>query len=148
LRTWILRAGPSPSWGKGRTEKTRLTLPSETQDALRGWLSVRGDEPGALFLNFDRAGKGKRLTGKGVYNTVRRLGADLGLKTWPHGLRHAAITEALDLTGGDVRKVQRFSRHRDLQTLTIYDDNRVDLAGEVSKLVASNGGTREDGTAL
>ncbi len=72
----------------------------------------------------------------------------VGLKTWPHGLRHAAITEALDLTGGDVRKVQRFSRHRDLQTLTIYDDNRVDLAGEVSKLVASNGGTREDGTAL
>ena len=65
---------------------------------------------------------------------------DLGLKVWPHGLRHAAITEALDLTGGDVRKVQRFSRHRDLQTLTIYDDARIDMGGEVAKLVAGNGG--------
>ncbi len=59
-----------------------------------------------------------------------------------------AARAAREVTGGDVRKVQRFSRHRDLQTLVVYDDNRVDLAGEVSKLVASNGGTREDGTAL
>jgi len=51
-------------------------------------------------------------------------------------LRHAAITEALDITRGDVRAVQKFSRHRDLRTLTVYDDNRRDLAGEVAKLVA------------
>jgi integrase/recombinase XerC len=70
---------------------------------------------------------------------IRGLGADLGIKVWPHGLRHAAITEALDLTGGDVRKVKRFSRHRDLQTLVVYDDNRVDLGGEVARKVASNG---------
>jgi hypothetical protein len=31
---------------------------------------------------------------------VRDLGRKIGLKVWPHGLRHAAITEALDLTGG------------------------------------------------
>ena len=54
----------------------------------------------------------------------------------PHGLRHAAITEALDLTKGNVRAVQRFSRHRDLRTLTIYDDNRQDLAGEIARQLA------------
>jgi integrase/recombinase XerC len=54
----------------------------------------------------------------------------------PHGLRHAAITHALDVAGGDVRRVAKFSRHRDLRTLTIYDDNRTDLAGEVAALVA------------
>ena len=106
-----------------------------------------GEEPGALLLNFDRAGKGRRLTGRGLYSMIRKLGESLGIKVWPHGLHHAAVTEALNLTNGNLRAVQRFSRHRDLQTLTIYDDNRVDLAGEVSKLVASNGGTREDGTA-
>lgn len=35
--------------------------------------------------------------------TARGLG-----KVRPHGLRHAAITEALDATAGDVRKVARF----------------------------------------
>jgi integrase/recombinase XerC len=54
----------------------------------------------------------------------------------PHGLRHAAITEALRLTRGDVRAVQRFSRHRDLWTLTLYDDNRADLAGEIARQLA------------
>jgi integrase/recombinase XerC len=54
-------------------------------------------------------------------------------------LRHAAITEALDVTGGDVRRVQKFSRHRDVRTLTTYDDNRTDMAGEVAKMVAANG---------
>jgi integrase/recombinase XerC len=36
----------------------------------------------------------------------------------------AAITAALDATDGDVRKVQKLSRHRNLNTLMIYDDNR------------------------
>jgi len=54
----------------------------------------------------------------------------------PHGLRHAAITHALDVTGGDVRRVQKFSRHRDLRTLTVYDDNRQDIAGQVAAMVA------------
>ena len=41
------------------------------------------------------------------------------------------MTAALDAAGGDVRRVQRFSRHRDLRTLVLYDDNRRDEAGEV-----------------
>jgi integrase/recombinase XerC len=56
----------------------------------------------------------------------------------PHGLRHAGITEALDLTKGNIRAVQRFSRHRDLRILNLYDDNRIDLGGDVARLVAAN----------
>ena len=139
-----LEAGAVAVLGKGRTEKNRLTLPPETQDALRDWLAVRGDEPGPLFTNFDRAEKGRRLTGKGLYSMIRTLGESLGIKVWPHGLRHAAITEALDLTNGNLRAVQRFSRHQDVRILTVYDDNRTDLGGEVARMVASNGGNREE----
>jgi integrase/recombinase XerC len=98
--------------------------------------TVRGQEPGPLFTNFDRARKGRRLTGTSIYRLVRGLGRRAGLTVRPHGLRHAAITEALDLTGGDVRAVQRFSRHRDLKVLMVYDDNRRDLGGQVARLVA------------
>ncbi len=134
-----LEVGTLAVLGKGRSEKTRLTLPPETQAALREWLSVRGDPPGPLFPNFDRARKGRRLTGAGLYALVRKLGQSVGVDVWPHGLRHTAITEALDLTEGDVRAVQRFSRHRDVRVLTIYDDNRTDMAGKVARMVASNG---------
>jgi integrase/recombinase XerC len=68
---------------------------------------------------------------------VADLGRRVGLKARPHGLRHASITDALDLTRGDVRAVQRFSRHADLRTLTMYDDARHDLGGDVAKLVSN-----------
>jgi integrase/recombinase XerC len=45
-------------------------------------------------------------------------------------------TETLEVTRGDVRAVQRFSRHRDLRTLMIYDDGRKDLAGQVARRLA------------
>jgi integrase/recombinase XerC len=92
---------------------------------------------GPLFVNFDRAGKGHRLTGAAVYHIVGWLGAKAGLTVRPHGLRHLAITTALDRTNGDVRAVAKFSRHQDLRTLSRYRDNRPDLAGDVAALVAA-----------
>lgn len=122
--------------GKGKTETETYTLPKPTAAALAGWLEVRGQEPGPLFVNFDRAGKGCRLSGRSVDRIVKTLGRPVQVETSPHGVRHCAITEALDKTHGDVRAVQRFSRHADLRTLSIYDDNRQDLAGQVARLVA------------
>ncbi len=125
--------------GKGRTDKIKLTLPAETKRVLKAWIGVRGVAPGPLFCSMNRAQPGKgRLTAIGLYGMVRELGRKVGLKVWPHGLRHAAITEALDLTGGNVRAVQRFSRHRDVRILERYDDNRRDLGGEVAKQVAAS----------
>ncbi len=53
----------------------------------------------------------------------------------PHRIRHSSITEALNLTNGDVRKVQKLSRHSNLNTLMIYDDNRQNLQGEVTEML-------------
>lgn len=122
--------------GKGRSQRERLTLPSATIAALSDWVAVRGTDAGPLFSSLDRASRGHRLTGRAIHKIVGRLGADVGLEVRPHGLRHAAITAALEVTQGDVRRAQRFSRHRDLRTLTIYDDARRDMAGEVASLVS------------
>lgn len=133
-----LSAGTLSILGKGRRERETLTLPPPTAAAIRAWLAVRGTEPGPLVVNMDRRTKGERLTGAGLYYIVRDLGRRAGVTVRPHGVRHAAITEALERTGGNVRAVQRFSRHRDLRTLTAYDDNRTDLAGDVAALVAES----------
>ncbi|MBI5059906.1 tyrosine-type recombinase/integrase [candidate division KSB1 bacterium] len=137
-----LKEGTLAVLGKSRSARETLTLPESTQRALRNWIEVRsylrqaGHLP--LFVNMDRARKGGRLTGYSIARIVAALGAAVGLKVNPHGLRHAAITEALDLMHGDVRSVQRFSRHKDIRTLTVYDDNRRDMGGEVAKLVAAS----------
>lgn len=124
--------------GKGRQTRQKLTLAPETREALCAWLKVRGDEPGPLFFSLDPASWGGPLSSSGIYRIVRKLGEQVGIRARPHGLRHAAITQALDATGGDVRAVQRFSRHKSLEVLCLYDDARRDLAGEVSRLVAKS----------
>lgn len=130
-------AGTVDVLGKGRTGRAKITLPDVTKAALVAWLELRGTNAGPLFVSVDRSSAGHRLTGRAVYKIVRELGEDVDLRVRPHGLRHAAITEALELTKGNVRAVQRFSRHRDLRVLTVYDDNRTDLAGEVASLVSA-----------
>jgi len=49
----------------------------------------------------------------------------------PHGLRHSAITAALEATNGNIDEVMRFSRHKDPKVLMTYDDNRKDVAGDI-----------------
>src|SRR5207247_8623312 len=75
---WIL--------GKGRTQKEHLTLPEPTKAALGTWIEKRGAEPGPLFLNFDRARKGHRLTAAGLSHVVGKLGQQAGLEVPPHGV--------------------------------------------------------------
>jgi integrase/recombinase XerC len=129
-RNWIFVLG------RGRAWKELVNLPAPTRAALAAWLEARGSEPGPLFVNFDRAGKGHRLTGTAVYYIVGRLGAKAGLAVRPQELRHLAITTALDRTNGDVRAVAEFSRYKDLRPLRRYGDNQYGLAGKVSRLVA------------
>jgi integrase/recombinase XerC len=124
---WIL--------GKSRKQRQRVTMPDKAKEALLGWLEARGSEPGPLFVALDTAAYGKRLTGDGLCRVIKKLGKKAGVSVKPHGLRHAAITRALDVTNGDIRKVRQFSRHKSHDLLIKYDDNRKDFAKEISELV-------------
>ncbi len=126
--------------GKGKTQKTELTLPVPTVAALAEWLKMRGQDPGPLFLNLDRARKGHgRITGKSIYQIVRGLGEKVGVKTRPHGIRHTAVTEAVkrgQQNGLDLEECLDFSRHKDVRTLMIYRDKERNVQGKLSDLVA------------
>jgi integrase/recombinase XerC len=135
-------AGTLAVLGKGRTSRVTLTIPGPTRKALDAWIATRGAAAGPLFIRLDRA-KGatpERITGEAVRLIVRALGKRAGLTrpVKPHGLRHAGITAALDATGGDVRKVQRFSRHRSMDLVMRYDDARRDDAGAIASMIAED----------
>jgi integrase/recombinase XerC len=130
--------------GKGRAAREWMTVPRPTPEVIRAWLAVRGPGPGPLFHRLNLAagdGPPSRLNGESVRRIVRGLGRRAGLArdVRPHGLRHLAIPTALDLTGGDVRTVQRFSRHKKLDVLMVYDDRRKDAGGSVARLIAGEG---------
>lgn len=135
-----LQAGTVAVVRKGRTETRKLELPEPTKSALVAWLEVRGTEPGPLFVNFDRSGKGRRLTGTSLYRIVRDLGAKVGTKTRPHGLRHTAITTACERAaalGIGLEEVLDFSGHASVRTLMVYRDRNRNMQGKLAALVAA-----------
>lgn len=118
--------------GKGRSDQEPLSVPPEVRELIEAWIGKRGRHPGPLFVHFRQTELIDRLSGRSVGRITN--GLDLG---HAHGLRHSSITTALDENDGDVRKVARFSRHKNIQTLLKYDDNRKDLGGDVAKGLAS-----------
>jgi integrase/recombinase XerC len=136
-----LPSGTVAILGKGRSQKELLTLPEPTKNVLAEWLETRGPEPGPLFVNLDRAGKGDgRLTGNGLFKIVRGLGQRKGLKVRPHGLRHSGITaacKAAQANGMDLEEVMDFSRHKSVRTLMVYRDRERNVQGQIAALVAA-----------
>jgi integrase/recombinase XerC len=129
--------------GKGKTEPEALTISSAAAAALRSWIAARGADPGPLFIRLDPGSRPEaleRITGDSVCRMVRRLSkrAALPREARPHGLRHQGITRLLDLVNGDVRRVQRFSRHAKIDTVMKYDDARRDDAGKLSEMLGDD----------
>ena len=130
--------------GKGRgSQKEPVTVSEKGEAAITAYLTAAGHTEGALFRGLARRWTlaqperaGGRLSADGLHDLVGRYGQALGVKLTPHKLRHSAITAALDASGGNVRKVQKLSRHADLRTLTVYDDNRTDAQGEMTGLLS------------
>lgn len=128
--------------GKGRgTQKERVSLSAATCSAIVSWLDVRARYSSAdpLFTALDNAHLGHRLTGNAIYDLVKNYSAAAGIKKRmsPHRIRHSGITAALDATGGDVRRVQKLSRHAKVDVLLIYDDARQSLQKEVTNILGN-----------
>ena len=126
--------------GKGQgSEKQIISLPPQSAIAIGEWLVARGtakcSDP--LFIAVDNANYGRRLSGNGIYTIVDRICKKAGIKKKmsPHRIRHSSITAALDATDGNIRKVQKLSRHADINTVMTYDDNRTNYQEEMSQLL-------------
>jgi integrase/recombinase XerC len=123
---------------KGKRERKLLSLDPVVTARLRAWVALRGKEPGPLFLQVGKGGgvlAGRRLSGDGIHKILQTMGTKLGGVIRPHGLRHAAITAALDETNGNVRAAREFSGHASIEVLMRYDDNRKDVGAEVASKV-------------
>ena len=126
--------------GKGKIGQPEIIHLGKTASrAIELWLAKRGrytgDDP--LFSAIHKGYWGHRLNPHSIYKLVLKYAklAYIEKVMSPHRIRHSSITEALNLTDGDVRKVQKLSRHSNLNTLMIYDDNRQNLQGEVTDML-------------
>ena len=121
---------------KGHLQTVSMSVPEQTSRAIQSWLSFRGYEAGPLFTSFDRAGKGDgRLTTRSIGRiTQARVGCN------PHGLRHTAITTAIELAsdnGVEFTECRQFSGHSQIDTLLVYRDQTRNVQGVLANAVAN-----------
>ena len=113
VAVWIL--------GKGYHDRTRLALPATSQLALARWIAA---DPRSASGDGRERDAVIGLTARGVEKLLERLCRVGHLQRCSsHQIRHGAITAALD-AGHPPLQVRAFSRHRRLETLLIYFDNR------------------------
>jgi integrase/recombinase XerC len=128
--------------GKGKgTQKQKISLSSKTAQAIQKWLICRkGSDPSEpLFISLDRVHRGHRLTGESIALLVQKTARLVGItkKMSPHRMRHSAITAALEATNGNVLMVQKLSRHVKIETLLIYNDQRINPQKQVTDLLSN-----------
>jgi integrase/recombinase XerC len=116
--------------GKGTLELHSIDLNPAVVTAINDYLLVKLDSNNpALFVS----NNGHRLDGKDIARIVKKYAEPVGIDLSPHRVRHSAITAYLDVSEGNVSAAQSLSRHQNLSTLMIYDDNRHQLQGKASK---------------
>jgi site-specific recombinase XerD len=108
--------------GKGNKERM-LYVNNGAADALKDWLTERGQDPGPLFLPINKSNKiyDRRLTDQSVYTMLKLRARQAGVKDFsPHDLRRSFVSDLLD-AGADISTVQHLAGHANIQTTQKYD---------------------------
>ena len=108
--------------GKGRKER-EVPIDNGGADAIRDWLKVRGDRPGALFWAGRRGGHlmmDQRITSQSFYEMLAKRAAEAGVADLsPHDLRRTTASDLLDET--DAITTARLLGHASTATTMAYD---------------------------
>lgn len=108
--------------GKGRKVRTVHLTPGLAA-AIDEWVSLRGAQPGPLFLAIRKGGTILQggISGAAVYGVLAKRAAEAGVKNVrPHDMRRTAITNLLDV-GADHLTVANQSGHEDANMVRRYD---------------------------
>ncbi len=108
--------------GKGRDDKEQINLHPETVKALKEYMDYCKVKDGALFVSTSGNARNNRLTTRSIRAIVKDLLNSLGIEKTTHGFRHYFTTTLIKTYKGDLTEVSRYTRHKNLEMLQVYND--------------------------
>ncbi len=110
--------------GKGRDDKEKVYLHPKTAACLSRYARVFSlADADHLFTSQRAKSRHVRLTERGLQHIVKRIFAELEIDKTVHGFRHFYTTRLIRTMPGELMTVARFTRHKSLEMLSIYNDN-------------------------
>lgn len=114
-----LVSGVAHVTAKGSDDTEIIHLSPSTKNALQEHIKLNRVGSGALFKSLGNR-KTDRLSTMTIKRDFQSIFEELGIKKSVHGFRHFYVTQLLSQF--DVRDVRKFSRHKSLEMLIVYDD--------------------------
>jgi site-specific recombinase XerD len=108
--------------GKGNKERMAY-IDDGAAEAVREWLTLRGEEPGPLFCPVTQTGNViiRQMTDQAIYAILQSRAKKAKVRPFsPHDLRRSCVSDLLD-AGVDISVVQQFVGHANVNTTARYD---------------------------
>lgn len=109
--------------GKGRDDEEPVSLHPETVRVLKDYMRANKVADGALFRSNSNNSVNKRLTTRGLRAIVKQTLGEISIDKHVHGFRNYFTTKLIKTYKGDLLEVARYTRHRGLEMLQVYNDN-------------------------
>lgn len=109
--------------GKGSDDKEAINLHPQTVQVLKNYLKINKIADGALFVSQSNNNRLKRLTTRSLRKMVKDFFNKVGIEKSTHGTRHFFISQLIKNYKGDLLEVSRYSRHKSIEMLQVYNDN-------------------------
>lgn len=106
-----------------RNKRRTVPIRNGAMSALRDWLKIRGDEPGALFWAIRKEGtlRPGHMTTQAIYYVMRHRAQRANVAAFsPHDMRRTFAGDLLD-AGADISTVQKLMGHSNVSTTAGYD---------------------------
>lgn len=108
--------------GKGRDDKETIWLHPYTVKAIREYIRIEKITTGALFKSKSNFCNGNHLTTKSIRAIIKALFNELHIDGTTHGFRHFFATKLIKSYKGELLTVSKYTRHRSIQMLEVYND--------------------------
>lgn len=109
--------------GKGRDDLEPVNLHPQTSLILKEYLYVNRIADGPLFVSGSNNSKNHRLSTRSLRNLINPIFRKLGIEKTVHGFRHFFTTKLIQSYKGDLLEIARYTRHRSLEMLQVYNDS-------------------------
>jgi integrase len=118
-----LSQGTAMVMGKGSDDKELIYLHPITVQALRQYTKANRISSGALFVSNSNHKGQNRLTTRGLRKILTVFLRSADIEKTVHGFRHYFTSKLIKSYKGDLLEVARYTRHKSLEMLQVYNDN-------------------------